>query len=121
MHLVAHDCLIDSDAAIVEVLFVAEDFVVHVGHSLIVACAREDIAYLELVGIPFGFLLWDARIDIAEAFSASLQHIFNILKDDTLYGAMVDLAELAVGVLCGQVDDETAAQIVLDLDHVAGQ
>ena len=46
------------------------------------------------------------------------EHILDVLEDDVVNGAVVNLAEL-VWALATKVNDQASTKIVLDLDHVA--
>ena len=46
--------------------------------------------------LPLAFILRDISVDIDEALASFLQRVLNILEDDTLNRAVVNLAELVI-------------------------
>ena len=112
---------IDCDWAVIEILLIAEHLIgLYFHHSLEVAGPGKDIARCQLTRVPFGRSIRDPCINIAEAATTFLEHVEHILKDDTLDGPVVNLSEI-VRLISLQVNHETAAEVVHNLDHAARQ
>ena len=85
---------------------------------MIVARAREPIANSQLRLVPLWLVFfWD--LVVLNFFRTFLQLVFDVLKDDVVERAMVNLSEL-VRPLAIKVNNEASSQVVLNFDHVAG-
>ena len=99
----------------------AENGITLILNGLVVVGAGEPIADGQILAIPFRLvflLLFFLIVIIANSLRSLLQHIFDILKDDRLDRAVVDLTVLARALRC-KIIYETAAKIVLHLNHFA--
>ena len=98
----------------------ADHAVALVVSRMIVVRAREPVADLKLSLIPVWLVLLFLLVVVIllNLFRSFLEHVLDVPEDDVLDGAMVDLSEL-VWALSAQINDETSAEIVLNLDHVA--
>ena len=96
----------------------AEPLPLDVRDGLVVARSREHVTDLQLRGVPLGRILRDTRNNLTEGFSSFLEYILDVLEDNALDRPVIDLAEFisAAGL---EINDQAAAQAVLNLDHTA--
>ena len=69
-----------------------------------------------MLAVPFrlALLLFLFFVGLGPLF----EHILDVLEDNVVNGAVVNLAEL-VWALAAKVNDQASTKIVFDLDHVA--
>ena len=97
----------------------AEPLPLDVRDGLVVARSREHVANLELRGVPLGRIFRDTRINLTEGFSSFLENVFDVLEDNALDRPVVNLSELIISAVSLEIDDQAAAEAVLNLDHAA--
>jgi len=81
-----------------------------------VACAREPIADCQFRLVPFWSILV-VRL-VFGLLRALLQNVLDVLINDEVNGAVIDLTELVL-TRGAEIDDQTTAEVVLHFDHVA--
>ena len=97
----------------------AEPLPLDVRDGLVVARSREHVANLELRSVPLGRIFRDTRINLTEGFSSFLENVFDVLEDNALDRPVVNLSELIIRAVSLEIDDQAAAEAVLNLDHAA--
>ena len=89
-------------------------------HDFVVGDLREPVAFLELGSLPLGTIIVRLERNLLRSRSFATKRVLDVLEDDEVDRAVVDLPEI-LALRRVQIDDHGPAEVVVGADQVSRQ